>query len=772
MAYSKLNAALMLGTAMAFFATLEGPARAEAADASAKASETDFEPVIVTARRRDEQGQSVPVTVSVLSGKTLERRLINNVSDLTNNTPNVVFAPSGFGSADPSMTIRGQHQQENIIGEDPSVGIYFADFLTIRAAGTNSALYDLASVQILKGPQGTLFGKNTTGGAVLITPQAPTFDGFSGSVGAGFGDYDRHHGSLVLNMPISDQLAVRIAGDILDHSGYIKNLSGGPDKGDEHSSSVRVSVRYRPTDNLDSTTVYQYVKFRNAGDGFHLDALNTGVALFTRFPALVPQAQAQFATLQRSDFWSVFSDNNIQQKVDGNILTNTTKWDVGGITLKNIVGYRWFRFQGPQEYDGLAVAGPPQPFGQTMLYGGYDKLNGNELSEEFQVLGKAFDDRMNWIAGAYVFREQGLDSFNTINYIASNAVTTIKETNKTQSVFAQADYKILEKLTLTAGYRYTWDQRDENVFASIQLPSQAAATCRIVNAANVPVSPCNNPVGYKGSAPTYNLTLDYKLNDHNMIYLSHRRGYRSGGTNNRAYTPSDPKTFRPEVVKDIEVGIKTENRLGDMPVRLNAAYYYQDYKDIQRLLTIASPATGVVATAVFNAAKAKIQGVEIDGEILPTRGLSISGYYGLTDTEYDSFNDPNTKKPLLDNTGQPLNGHQFAYVPKYSGGVTIRYEFPMEERIGQLALQGSYNYVSSFPMSENTIPGTVPPSKTYNFLAELNNVGGKPLDIRAFVKNATNAKNEVAGVSLYTVGFVTGSLAAPRTVGVELAYHF
>lgn len=726
--------------------------------------------IVVTARRKEERLQDVPIAVSVLNAQTLKDNQVYNIEDISRSTSNVLITPSSFGASSPSLTIRGQHQQENLIYADPSIGIYFAEFLLQRPQGTNSAFYDLDSVQVLKGPQGTLFGKNTTGGALLITPQKPTFDDAHGRFTGGVGNYGLRTTDVAVNVPLSDKLAVRIAGHTTKHDGYVKNLAPGqPDRNNEDSQSIRTSVRFKSGD-LDSNTIYQYVHYRDNGTGFRLVGLNPAAGVFTRFPNLLAAAQAQFEALKKSDDFSVFNDTPDPNKVSAHTLTNTTTLDLGGVTLKNVVGYRKVQFQGTGDFDGLALSLPPQAAGSNLpLYGTFNISATNQWSEEFQVSGDLFDNRFSWITGVYVFREHSDEAFRTVNGSASITYTQSGGTNKSQSAFAQGTFKITDNLSATGGVRWTWDQRSISTFATIQALTSATPACRIRAAGNVIPSDCSVSLDYKNNAPTWTASLDYKIDGNNMIYIAHRRGYRSGGVNNRAYTPADTQSFKPERVDDIEIGLKTTNRLGGVPIRFNADVFYQKYSNIQRLLSPISG--GLVLTSVYNAAKASIKGFEADVTILPVEGLSLSAYYGYTDTSYKSFNDPFSGLPLKNDTGGLVVDQHFAFVAKHSAGGTAAFTQGID-RVGTFSANANVAYTGSYLVSESSLLGRVKAATLVNASVGLAEIADTKLDARIFVKNVFDKGYMTGGISLYGVGFLAQNPGTPRTYGLELSYSF
>ena len=761
----RLTPALSCASAGLLLATTLNAPDSHAQDAEARPL---LEEVTVTARRREESNQRVPVAITSVTGEALESASIQRVEELRFVAPSLQISPTPFGNSVPGYTVRGQRQLEALATQDPSVVVYFADVPMMRPHGTNGAFFDIANVQVLKGPQGTLFGRNTTGGAVLVNPKLPT-SVFEGEITAGFGNYGAYDATGVINIPVTDALAVRAAGQFRQSDGYTQNLVDGRKLDENDSWAGRLGVMWSPTDTLDIYTVFQKTSFDAAASGWRLKAVNPTGA-YSAFPGVVTQLQQTLATLQSSDWHTVANDADILEQADTWSLSNTITWDVGGVTLKNIAGYREVETFGRYDYDGSAVTVTGAGTGPVSLFNSQNTLDGDQWSEEFQVLGTALDNRLDWIVGAFLFEEENYDDQRSELFgRRANVGTGI---NKSRSLFAQGTYEIaaVDGLSVTAGYRHSWDDRELISENQIQGLAQPALTCRLRNADGTIPDPCRRVTKVDGDEPTYLLSLEYQASDQTLVYLAYRHGYRSGGLQLRANLETERTTFDPETVDDYEVGLKTTLDLGSSMLRINTAAFHSDYKDIQRTLSYIPIGATALSTAVLNAADATIRGGEVEVTFAPTQRLELSGFYSYTDASYDSFPSPgNITLPI---PGRPLEDNEFAMLPKTTASVTARYTQPLGAA-GEASFQLSWYTQDEFQITDINDPnGTVPSYDILNASVDWRDVMGRPIDVRAYVKNLTDEEYSTGGVSVWTTGFVSTILGPPRTYGLELRYRF
>ena len=475
-------------------------------------SESDLDTIIVTARRQEERLQDVPISISVLDQEAVTKRNIYNAGDLGSYVPSL-STNANFGPEKSSFAIRGFIQEGRT---SPSVGVYFADVVSPRAnTGTTSGngagvgdFFDLQNVQVLKGPQGTLFGRNTTGGAILLVPTKPT-DRLEGYIEGSLGDYDLRRVQGVLNVPLADTFKVRIGMDRNVRDGYLRNRSGiGPDRlGDANYIAARLSIVADLTPDLENYTIVTYSKTDTNGtipkivaapdctsffvcaapgyDGFPYDPMSLQ-------PLLGPLSQIQLARAQaRGDgFWDVENSDPRAKSIQKTWrIINTTTWDASdALTVKNIVSYAEFREDTSFSLFGDNYLYPPDFFGPGAPGGTFPGLvietgaTGNyaaqyTFTEELQLIGQAADGRLNWQAGAYleISKPQNFNSaYNNIflgcedpgALLCSNNPggfgtifsANIKNSFNNKGFYAQATYDITDQFAITGGIRYTIDK--------------------------------------------------------------------------------------------------------------------------------------------------------------------------------------------------------------------------------------------------------------------------------------------------------------------------
>ncbi|MET0181238.1 MAG: TonB-dependent receptor [Novosphingobium sp.] len=608
--------------------------------------------IVVTARRRAERLTDVPISVVALGGESLAARGIERVDDLARAVPSLQTRPVAGRRSNSQYTLRGVSAVESLITQDPAVGIYVNEVYRARATGTNQSFFDIDNVQVLYGPQGTLFGRNSTGGAVLITTRKPT-DRFEGQISAGYGNLDKYELTGMLNVPIGETLSIRLAGQRQKRDGYGTNLTTGRKLADIDSWAGRVSVLWRPSDSIENLTVGSYYKateagslvklngYRPCGANFAADTSNrtafaglaaacsTGVSVFPT-PAGSPSLRAALENFVRNvnpllgnretrldatfrDFRGLdpltsagnLSSDPLERPRVFNLTNSTTVELSDDITFKNIFGYNDLRFIAGNDLDGT-------PF---KIVDTFYLATNKQITNEFQL---QFDfDRLTFTVGGLYFHERGRDIQNSIQNIIADTRQNVVGINESYAGFAQGTFKILPTLSLTAGGRVTHDKRTARyvnprqfVLSSanplVSNPTQAVnniATCTLNGALDLldGTRDCLGSVKANFTEPSYSVSLDWKPRQDLLFYVAHRSGYRSGGLQARVAIVSDavaatvPRSFEPETVKDIELGFKGVFDVGDgARLRTNLALYKAWYDDLQRSVTVD---TGCVVSA-------------------------------------------------------------------------------------------------------------------------------------------------------------------------------
>lgn len=763
--------------------------------ADAVAADGDIAEVLVTARRREESAQSVPIAVSVLGANALEDHHVDDIEDLQNVVPTLsVSAASGRPNA-PVYSLRGIRPTEAIYGQDPTVAVYFDDVVLSPAQGSNLGMYDLASVQVLKGPQGTLFGRNTTGGALLLTPKRPGRT-FGGDLMVGYGSYGRDETQFGIDMPLADNFALRLSGRTIDSTGYQTNVAPGPLHGDklggENTRSARLSAVWNITDKIENYTVVSWDHKSTNGRGMVLQAANpTGFYLKCYDGPTNPNGAcfdgdnlaSIYDAVDRAQGRDVNKVESDHRQFDNSravgVITTTTVQLGGDMTLKSIAGYRDFSSSLYIDLDASPVPGLLDSQQSSAL---------KHASYELQLLGTAFADRLDWVTGLYWYYEDGYESSPGDTYLGTPAFDVTAGGNpfmqrgavhnNSYSAFAQGSYKLTDKLSLTAGVRMTRDDKD------MTLSTHRPNTCQLNDPNSDPTAPTKLPLDHCSvklsdsfKQPTGTVSLDYKLRPDVMLYVASRYGYRAGGFNLRATNAVEYQPFDPETVLDAEVGAKTDWALADWHMRSNVAVYHQWYDDIQRTVAASNP-DGTPGSAVQNAAKAKVFGLELEQTIAPTRHLSLQLNYAYVLPKYGSWTDPRT--------GADQSKTPFYFTPKHSGSATLAYTQPLDGDVGALTYTATASYKGdqwiSPLLTRTTIdatPDNIKPllQQDAYWLLDMSaswlNVMGSKFDVTAYMKNVTDREYAVGGLQLYnTFGVLARAYGDPRTYGMQLRYRF
>ncbi|HEX7853082.1 MAG TPA: TonB-dependent receptor [Sphingobium sp.] len=791
--------------------------------------------IIVTARRTEERLQDVPISITVFNQEQLTKRNVTNAEDLARFTPSL-SANSNFGSDNSTFALRGFVQDT---GTQPSVGVYFADVVMPRGASNGltsgdgagpGAFFDLQNLQVLKGPQGTLQGRNTTGGAILLVPQKPTGK-FEGYVEGSVGNFDMKRIQAVVNVPVMDTLRIRVGVDRQTRDGYLINTTGiGPrDFNDVDYTALRFSAVADLTPNLENYTIISYTHSRNHGTFQKILAADPteGLGFFAANQlATAPKGFYQ-AQQDKPDSYSILEQWQI---------INTTTWRASDtLTIKNIASYAQLKqdLNNPQFGTYFLLPGTPINFdfaGTAPPPGGHTTSE-STATEELQFQGRTADDRLTYQGGAYLevaspLGLAGSDSagFSTCSDLAnricagipggfpSNLNYTVAQTSfHDVGVYAQATYKIIDKVKVTGGFRYTWDHETSNDqlisysgFGLTQTPASAYTCINPLSSgalvdpvtgrslpqpiANLNGNSCRISLYQHSSAPTWLIDFDYTPVEDLLLYAKYSRGYRAAVIN-----PTLVGAFNytgAEKVDTYEVGAKTSFH-GNVHGYLNAAAFYNDFSNQQTQLgfgsNIVSPAAGPV-----NLGKSRIWGVEVDGSITPVHGLTLEGGYSHLDTKIRSIPDYLSQPagPYILG-GVPLPGDPLALAPKNKYTVTATYTLPLDESIGKISVGATFTHTDSMLSNYNdkqyvgtagSDPATVAlfqsmsylaPTDLLNLNASWNSVAGSPVDLSFFMTNVTKEKyyTFLPGLST-TTGFEAANIGAPQMYGFRMRVRF
>jgi len=457
-------------------------------------------------------------------------------------------------------------------------------------------------------------------------------------------------------------------------------------------------------------------------------------------------------------------------KVEAVFASNTTTWDVGDLTVKNIFGYRDVKHETTVDTDGTGLTLVNTPVGNPTT------LEGDAFSDEFQLQGEAFDDRLAWIAGGYYYEMDATQKFYTLTALGLD-INGADVLNKSSALFVQGTYDISDQWAFTLGARNSWDDREIGVVNT----RDGSCTNKGESGSFLPDANCELKNSEDWDALTWLASTTYSFADASMVYGSVSTGYRSGGFNLRAASPLEMQPFDEENVTNFELGLKSDWELGDARIRSNLAIYHQDYDDIQR--TTAIPDTTGSATIIAvtsNAAEATIEGLDLELTVVPVEGLNISFNYAYVDTEYDDYLDTTT----IGLIGEPtdLSGTKFLWIPEDQLTATVRYTLPLASSVGEISLQANVYYQSGmtrqteFPNVPDEVEATVLDQDSYsvqNYQVDWLSVMQSNFDMSLWLKNATDEEYVVGGLTVLSqLGEALYNYGAPRTYGLSITYNF
>ena len=780
--------------------------------------------IIVTARRIEERLQDVPISITVFNQAQLDNRNITTATELGTYTPSLTIN-ARFGPDKASFAIRGFSQTDTT---SPTVGVYFADVVALRAAaGTTSGngagpgmFFDLQNVQVLKGPQGTLFGRNTTGGAILLVPQRPK-DKFEGYIEGSTGSYNLKRVQAVVNVPLSDSIRARIGVDRQDRDGYMRNQSGiGPkDFADSNYVSVRAGIVADLSPDLENYLLGRYSHSNTHGMKLRLTACNDGTnpafPLNARSAAYAVPGCAQLARQNaRGDgFYDIENDVtdpfNILEEWQ---VINTTTWQASdNLTVKNIISYGQFHEQfwlsiGGERLLIASGANAGKSFPTTVIRNAPGQFGAAQstFSEELQLQGNTGDGKLVWQAGAYyesskplsggntTHSESGITCVNSHLYQCENiapaaaggALGVVKNAISFRNIgfYGQGTYNFSDKLAFTAGLRYTIDRTvGSGGRLTISFPTPNTPTGRCANPNILPgvvhlnFDNCVGPANVsKSSKPTWLFGLDYKPVEDVLLYAKYTRGYRQGGVN-----PSNIglETWEPESVDTYELGAKTSFS-GKLTGYLNIAAFWNDFTNQQLSVTVTGkPGSGIPgARVIVNAGKSRIKGIEVDAAITPFEGFKIEAGYAYLDTQLLQFV-PRTlpaNSPFLDPVFPALVGKvPLPFSPSHRFTLTGSYTLPIDKSIGELSVGATFTNTTSQVAADQSPFGIMPSNSLLNFNVNWNGAGGTPVDLAFFITNITGQEFPVNVANNWTGNGIESYVTnVPRMWGVRLKYRF
>jgi iron complex outermembrane receptor protein len=714
--------------------------------ADEEASSAGLEEIVVTARKRSENLQTVGTSVSALGKVQLDRRFDTDLRDFANAAPNVVIDDLQQGPGSPAaISIRGIGTTDVEKSFDPTVGVVVDGVFIGANSGAMLKAIDIERVEVLRGPQGTLFGRNSIAGVINVTRSEPYFD-FGGRIRAGYGNYNDVQLDGYVNVPvIKDKIAIKIGGAKREHDGYFFDATTNKQVGHEDYRSVDASILIKPFENF--KLVYRFERAKQDQD--------TNVLLNMAQPGQVwcdYLAQcAQSTTVPQSgpNRYVVLGDGAPAPATFKSTLhiVNATWEFAPDYKLDYVFGRFTTAETAYQDWDAT-----PLLLYHTDRPAKY-KQNSHELRLTHQGSGP-----LSFVLGGYYWESSY--RIDLLSYVGITVPQTAEQTTKSYAAFFEGDYKVTDKFTLTLGGRYTHDKKTaglDDPFISETVTPPLIPRVGLHNLAN--------PSEASWSQFTPKASVKYQINDDAMVYALFSSGFRSGGYSGRPSTIYAATTaYNPEKVKNFEVGFKTE--FLDRRLRLNGSAFLMKYTDKQEELNVpvvCSNCTGQ-ETRVLNASKAEIKGIEIDMTAKVAEGLIISGNLGLLDAKYTSF--PGTT-PTFTGPDVINNDLHLRRSPKVTGSISASYEREMLG--GKGWVEGTWHYIASedltfanSPQGHNGSQNIVNASVNFKINQTTFSVYGKNL-----TKNdAWSQAYDVANLWTYT------AVVNPRTYGMRILQDF
>ncbi|HEY0943380.1 MAG TPA: TonB-dependent receptor [Steroidobacter sp.] len=735
-----------------------------AAQEAPETAERSLEEIVVTAQRRSESLQSVPVAVTAITSDQLTRQGAVSLQDMTAIAPSFVAVRSaGYGAAPLSIRgVGGANGGGNLFSDEP-VAVYVDGAYVARLGLSAGGLTDIESVQVLRGPQGTLYGRNSTAGALLLTTRRPTSE-LEAYVEGSYNDQEEWRMAGALSGPIAgDVLQARLATSYYDVQGWGTNVVDGSHVNGVEESTVRLSLRFAPTSSFTADLIAE--RFRSDSQpGLFRVARITGGA-------------ADSPWVRRDDFNEAMEDSRYAVDtpnytgIDSDSATLLAEWDAGPVVFNSLTAYRTFHIDARQDNDGLAPGDTPI----VMQGGNQGRIRNEEFTQELRLSSPDGQD-LSWVLGAFYISERNrIDPFvifSTVNFfgLGTDAVFHAKQRQSAHAFFLDASYNLTSDLTARVGVRYSSEEKDfEN---RQQVITRTGGIVPIGGGMTV-------PAGFVISAPplfkdteewhdtSFRAVLDYRLTRNVMSYVSYNQGFKSGGFNAFGLSPA----FEPETIEAFEVGLKSEWL--DSQVRVNLAAFDYSYDNLQ--VRIGVPTGGV---DIRNAAAAEIKGGELETVFLPLDGLKLSFNLSYLDAQFtkgalpavpaDAVFRYGTTLPLA---SESIVGNRLSRAPEWQGSAALEYEFDVSASL-RMALGGHVRFQSTTffletSQEQNTYrQGAWEEVGAFMTLSSMD----KRWSATLFADNLTDERYLTQVASL--AAFPFAALNQPRRVGVRARYSF
>lgn len=672
---------LLLSTAAIALSSAPAHAQdaADAASGETTGADETYGEILVTAQRRSESVQDVPIAISAFNSEMVEASGSTNITSLNGLAPNVVLQTQGLVANVPMISIRGMNTSDPDPNADPKVSTIIDGVYIPFVSSTMLDLFDVERIEILKGPQGVLFGKNNLAGTLNVITARPT-DDFGGEARLSLGSYGlkQFRGKINSGRFAGDALAAKVAVNFRDYNGYSRNVITGNRLNGANVKSVRGALEYDPGGVFDSTLVLDWLKQKTTGPAPHV--LDNGDPNWDLLPGAVKTDVRKTAVLfdpfANTESWGGSWNSNL---------------DVGWGTVSAVLGYRDVKYITRGDFDGLITPAPQLDVTRDFA--------GDSKSAELRYVSPA-GEPVDFVVGAY-YQTDKWRQFNTV--LATPTTTTLTQLyqdTESYALFALVNAHPVDGLTLSIGGRYSHDSKDYDIASQVRVNGNQTSSFVTNRKA-------------KWAEFTPRLTVNYEVTPDVMVYANYSQGYKAGGFNSRGTIPENIGPYDPERVNAFEVGAKTD--LFDRLLRLNVAGFVNNYRDLQQSVTKMGAVRAENITT--NVAAAKIYGFEIESLLRPAQGFTIGANLAYLHARYTDFcADTNgvftngaaepgqcgPAQPILIN-GVPngtfavptdATGLDLANAPKWSGSLSLDYAIPMS--FGEVKLHSDARYSSRF----------------------------------------------------------------------------
>ena len=669
-----------------------------------------------------------------MSSTDLENINVRNFLDLGFAVPDLRLSQFPFGSLQTRLFIRGIGNNDVQVTEDPSVGVYEDGVYIARSTGLAFELGDVERVEVLRGPQGTLYGRNTIGGAINIVTTKPTGElGFTGSGSVGNLDYLRFMGKV--DLPAVGGLATSVTGYYTQRGGLVENTGVGRDFGEYERSGVRVAANWKASDSLTAYFTYEHTNDLNTMYYYQAQTVAPG------YEAFVSGSEDRITSASLAE-----PVKPSTLKLDGTALT--LEWTAGDTTLRSITGYRDFHANMYMDFS----ANPNLTFFRVNT----QDTSHHQFSEELQWLGAAFDKHLEYIVGAYFFNEGAIqtDDYDAGAFFITHRV--VDASNKSNAVFANLTYKFTPRFDLTVGGRYSEDTRDaQKDSADYSVPDPITG---------VPPFAFEGVGSRKDSKFNPSANVSFKVNEKVNTYAKVVTGYRSGGFGTGSASKADfERGFEPEELVSYELGLKLEG--WDNRLQFNTAIFTTNYKDtLVDIAVVGAPQY----VASFNAGRATVRGAEFDLTVLPYESLRLDVNYAYLDAKYNEVIDPQTGANITD-------GYALPDAPKNAFNVTAQQRLAV---IGAGHFDLSLNYawqdavVTTADVAHN--PGArIPAYGLMNARLSFETAGSRGhYNVSLWARNLLNTDYLIDSVGSFPFTTSLAGHGAPRQYGVDVEAKF